>query len=151
MSFIESSKTEDWINFSSGHHNSVLEDTLNREQVGRVWKWVILICVGSNAFLTCLQDFFYTLAAFDYFFSYFNLIIYPPAILPCSQNWEKAHREWQFWLKGKLIVVQGRRWGSFQKLTFFLSSCLGWNGPKKDWTPPPPPGEHLKIIEFWFD
>ena len=29
---------------------------------------------------------FYKLAAFDYFFSYFNLIIYPPAILPSSQN-----------------------------------------------------------------
>ena len=62
--------------------------------------------------------FFCTLAAFDYFFSYFNSIIYPPAILPCSQDWEKAHREWQFWLEGKLIMAEGRRWGSFQKLTF---------------------------------
>ena len=33
---------------------------------------------------------FYTLAAFDYFFSFFNLIIYPPAILPSSQNLEKV-------------------------------------------------------------
>ena len=49
--------------------------------------------------------FFYTLAAFDYFFSYFNLIIYPPAILPCSQNWEKARREWQSWLEEKLMMV----------------------------------------------
>ena len=43
---------------------------------------------------------FYTLAALAYFFSYFNLIIYPPAILPSSQNWEKARREWQFRLEG---------------------------------------------------
>ena len=35
--------------------------------------------------------FFYTLAAFDYFFSYFDLIIYPPAILPSSQIWKKKH------------------------------------------------------------
>ena len=37
--------------------------------------------------------------------SYFNLILYPPAILPCSQSWEKARREWQFWLEEKLMMV----------------------------------------------
>ena len=64
--------------------------------------------------------FFYTSTAFDYFFFYFNLIIHPPAILPCSQNWEKARREWQFWLEGKLMMVWGRRWGSLSKVDFFL-------------------------------
>ena len=49
--------------------------------------------------------FFHKLAAFDYFFSYFDLIIYPPAIFAWSQNWEKARKEWQFWLKGKLMMV----------------------------------------------
>ena len=82
-----------------------------------------------------LRLFFYTWAAFDYFFSYSNLIIYPPAIFPSSQNWEKARREWQFWLEGKLTMVWGRRWGLFQKLSFFLSSGLGSKGLKKDWTP----------------
>ena len=49
--------------------------------------------------------FFYTLAAFDYFFSYFTLIVYPPAILLCPQNWKEARKEWQFSLKGKLMLV----------------------------------------------
>ena len=49
--------------------------------------------------------FLYTLAAFDYFFSYFNLIIYPPSILPCSQNWEKARGKWQILLEGKLMIM----------------------------------------------
>ena len=62
--------------------------------------------------------YFRTLAAFDYFFFYFSLIIYPPAILPSSQNWKKARREWQFWLEEKLMIVWGRRRGSFQKLFF---------------------------------
>ena len=77
---------------------------------------------------------FCTLTAFDYFFSYFDLIIYPPAVLHCSQNREKAHREWHFWLGAKLMMVQGWRWGSFQKLSFFPSSRLGSNGLMKDST-----------------
>ena len=81
------------------------------------------------------DNIFCTLAALDYFSSYSNLIIDPPAILLCSQNWEKALREWQFWLEEKLMMVEGRRWGSFQKLTFFLPSSLGSNGLKKDSTP----------------
>ena len=69
-------KIEDWISLSSGHHDSILKETLNREQVGRVWKWVILICVGFKAIPDLLSTiFFYTLATIDYFFSYFNLII----------------------------------------------------------------------------
>ena len=36
---------------------SLLRDTLYREEEGRVWKWVILICVGSKPFLTCLRQF----------------------------------------------------------------------------------------------
>ena len=43
-----------------------------------------------------LKIFFYALTTSDSFLSYFDLIIYPPAILPCSQNWEEASREWQF-------------------------------------------------------
>ena len=78
--------------------------------------------------------FFCSLPVFNCLFSYFDLIIYPSAILPSSQNWEKARREWQFWLEGKLMMVQGRRWGSFQKLTFLLPSGLGSNSLKKDST-----------------
>ena len=51
------------------------------------------------------RTFFYSLATFDYFFFYFNLLIYSSVILSCSQNWEKACREWQFWLEGKLMMV----------------------------------------------
>ena len=81
---------------------------LYKEQVGRVWKWVILIYIGANC--KAIPDlpstiFFYELPAFDFFFSYLNLIIYPPATLLCSQNWEKAHGEWEFWLEGKLVMV----------------------------------------------
>ena len=79
--------------------------------------------------------FLYTLAAFDYFFSYFNLIVYPSDILPCSQNWAETRREWQFWLEEKLMMVWGRRWGSFRKLTFLFSSSLGLHGLKKNWIP----------------
>ena len=78
---------------------------------------------------------FYTWTTFENFFSYFSLIILPPVILSCSWNWEKARREWQFCLGGKLTMVWGWRWGSFRKLTFFLSSSLGWNGSKKDSIP----------------
>ena len=92
--------------------------------------------------------FFYALAAFDYFFSYSNLIIYPPAILPCSQNWEKARREWQFRLEGKLVMVQGRRWGSFQKLTFFPFFRSSFERPKEGFNPH---SEHLNIIKFQVD
>ena len=82
-----------------------------------------------------LRNFYYMLAAFNYFFSYSDLIIYPPALFPCSQNWDKARREWQFWLEGKWMMVWGRRWGSCQELTFFFSFGLGWNGLETDSTP----------------
>ena len=58
ISFIQLPKIEDWISLSSGYHNFILKDTLYREQVGGVWKWVILIWVGSQPFLTCLREFF---------------------------------------------------------------------------------------------
>ena len=133
--FIEVSRIGDRIDLSSGYHGLLLKDTVYREQVGRVWKWVILICVGSKPFPDLPStSLFYTLAAFDYFFSYFNLIIYPSDILPCSPNWEKARREWQFWLEGKLMMAEGRRWGFFRRLRFSLSSSLDWNGLKKDST-----------------
>ena len=80
--------------------------------------------VQSHAQRFAFESFFYTLVALDYFFFYFNLIIYPPAMLPCSQNRKKARREWQVWLEGKLMMLQGRRWGSFQKLTFSLLPAL---------------------------
>ena len=60
ISFIALAKIEDWISLSSGYHNLILKDTLYREQVGRVWKWVILICVGSKPFLTCPRELFST-------------------------------------------------------------------------------------------
>ena len=36
---------------------SILKDRLCREHVGRVWKWVILICIGSKPFLICIRQF----------------------------------------------------------------------------------------------
>ena len=40
------------------NHNFILKDTLYREQLGRAWKWVILICFDSKPFLTCLWELF---------------------------------------------------------------------------------------------
>ena len=117
MSSIDLFKIGDWISLSSAYHNFILKDTLYREQEGRVWKMSHFDLVKAIPDLPS-TILLYTLAAFDCFFSYFNLIVYSPAILPCSQNWEKAHREWQFWLEGQLIMVEGRRWGSFQRMSF---------------------------------
>ena len=85
--------------------------------------------------------FFYTLAPFDYFFSYFRLILYPPAILPRSQNWKKTR---SFDSEGKLMMVWGRRWGFFQKFTFcpFFLSLLKRSREGFD-----PHREHLKLIK----
>ena len=115
----------------------ILKDTLYREKVGRVWKWVVLIRVGSKPFLTCFrQFFFYTLAALDYFFSYFNLIIYPPAILPCSQNWEKAHRGMAVLTRRGVDDGVRATLRFLSKVDFFpFFSSLDWNGSKKDSTP----------------
>ena len=60
--------------------------------------------VQSHSWLA-FDNFLHNLAALNYFFSYFNLIICPPAILPCYQYWEKARREWQYWLEEKLTMV----------------------------------------------
>ena len=57
ISFIKLPKIEDWISLSSGYHNLILKDTLYREQVGGIWKWVISICVDSKQFVTCLWGF----------------------------------------------------------------------------------------------
>ena len=127
---------KDWISLSSGYHNFIFKDTLYREQIGKSLKMSHFDLRRFKATPDLpSRFFFYTLAAFDYFFSYFSLIICPPAILPSSQNWEKARREWQFWLEGKFIMVEGRRWGSFRRLSFFLSSGLGSKGLEKDLTP----------------
>ena len=48
--FIKLPEIEDRISLNSGYHELILKDTLYREQAGRVWKWVILICVGSEPF-----------------------------------------------------------------------------------------------------
>ena len=40
---------------------------LYREHVRRVWKWVILICIGSKPFLTCLRSFFLYIRGFRLF------------------------------------------------------------------------------------
>ena len=37
------------------------------EQAGRVWKWVILICLVSKPFLTCLRQFFLCINGFGLF------------------------------------------------------------------------------------
>ena len=56
--FIKLPKIEDRISLSSGYHGLILKDALYREQVGRVWKWVIVICVGAKPFLACFRQFF---------------------------------------------------------------------------------------------
>ena len=94
------------------------------------------------------RNVFYTLAALDYFFSYFNWIIYPPAILPCSKNWEKAHKDRHFWL-GKEVDDDARATLRFPlKIdlfpffrSYFKRSEEGWN----------PHNEHFKIIESQID
>ena len=79
----------------------------------------------------------YTLVAFDRFFSYCNLIIYPPAILPCSQNWEEAHWKWLVLIPRE--VDDGARamlrfLSKAESFPFFWCWCVGSNGSKKDST-----------------
>ena len=66
-----------------------------------------------------------TLTAFDFFFSFFNMIIYPPSMLSCSRNWEKARREWRFDSKGSWSWCEGDVEVPFESWLFFPSSCLG--------------------------
>ena len=86
---------------------------------------------------------FYSITAFDYLFSYFNLIIYPLAILFCSQNWEKKHAG-----NGSFDSLREVE-ALFKSLTCFLSSGLSSDSLEKNPTPPlpPPPKEHLERIE----
>ena len=58
ISFIELPKIEDWISLSSGFHNFILKDILCTEQIERVWKWVMFVCVDSEQFLTCFRELF---------------------------------------------------------------------------------------------
>ena len=78
----------------------ILKVTLYREQVGKSLKMRLSFWSASvpSHFWLAFENFCHALATIDYFFSCFSFIIYPPAILFCSQNWEKIHREWQFWL-----------------------------------------------------
>ena len=79
MSFIELPKIEHWISLSSGYHNSVLNDKLYREQVGRVWKWVILIWVGIQS---------HSWLAFETFFSIHHR---PSTISSPTSTWSSIH------------------------------------------------------------
>ena len=53
---------------------------------------------------------------FSLCFSGFRLFLLPPQL---------DHTKWHYWLEGKLIMLWGLRWGSFQRLTFF-SIFLCW-------------------------
>ena len=46
------------MNLSSSYSYFILKEALYRDQVGRVWKPVILVFIGSEQSLTCLQEFF---------------------------------------------------------------------------------------------
>ena len=110
---------EDWISLSSDYHNLILKDTLYREQVESVWKWVILICVISKAIPDLPSTiFFSTLAAFDYFFSYISLIIHPPAILPVLKIERKHTENGSFDSEGSWWGCQGDVEGPFESWLF---------------------------------
>ena len=99
-----------------------------------MWKWVILLWRRSKGIPELALENFFTL---DHRLSSISSPTLTQSsiyllFLLCSQNWEKTRREWQFWLEGKLFMVEGRRWSSFRKLSFPLSSGLGWDGLKKD-------------------
>ena len=70
MFFIESSKIKDWISLSSGDRNMILRDTLYREQVEKVSKWV---WVASKPFLTSLREFFLHISGFRLFLLFLQL------------------------------------------------------------------------------
>ena len=75
------------------------------EQVGEAENESFWSASVQSHFWLAFENFLHNLAALNYFFSYIDSIIYPPAILPCYQYWEKARREWQYWLKGTLLMV----------------------------------------------
>ena len=134
--FIELPKIEDWISLSSGYHNSILKDTLYREEVRRVWKWVILICVGSKPFLTCLRQFFSihswlsTIPFPTLTLSSIHLLLFPVLKIERKHTGNgsfDSKGSWSWW-KGS-VEVPFRGW------FFFISSGRGSNGIKKDSTP----------------
>ena len=100
-------------------------------------------------FWLVFQNFSFGSAALDYFFLYFNLIIYPPATILCFPNWEKARKEWKAWLGGKLIKLYvrapSRFFSKFEFIPLFQSwlkrSNKGFNLHSV----------HLKIIESFVD
>ena len=142
---------EDWISLSSGYHNFILKDTLYREQVGRVWKWVILICLGSKPFLTCLQLFFSihqrlsTISSPTLTWSSIPLLFSPVLKIERKHagngSFDSKGSGW--WRKGDVEVP-------FKSLTFILSSSLGSNSLKKDSTPPPQGIPWNKWISRWW-
>ena len=139
ISFVELYKTKDWISLSSGHHNLVSKDTLYREQVGRVWKWVILICVGSNPFLTCLWELFSIHWRLSTISSpIYNLIIYPPAFLPLFSKLRESTQGMAVLTRREVdngVRATSRFLSKFDFFPFFRS----WLKRSKEGSNPPPP------------
>ena len=125
-----------------------------REEVGRVWKWVILICVGSKPFLTCLWEFFLHINGFRLFLLLLQLDHLSTRCSPLFLEIERKHGgngrsdskgSW-WWCKGD-VEVPFKSW-----LFFFLSVSVqtqvqiqasGSNGLRKRFNPH---REHLKVI-----
>ena len=120
-----------------------------KEQVGRVWKWVILIYVALKPFLTCLWEFFslhHRLSTISFPTSTQSSIHLLSFLI---LNIERKHAgndssdpEGSWWW------CKGRRWGFFRNFLifpFFHSWFKRFKGVFN------PHSEHLKIIESEVD
>ena len=79
--------------------------------------------------------FFYTLAASDYFVSYFNLIIYPPAILPLFSKLRESRQGMAVLTRREVEHGVRATLRFLSKVEFFPFFGLDSNGLEKDSTP----------------
>ena len=91
---------------------------------------------------------FYTLAAFDYFFSYFNFIIYPSAILLLFSEWRESTQRMAC-LTRREVDDGVRATLKFLSKVDFLPYFRSWLKRSKEGSNLH--SEHLKTIESQFD
>ena len=144
ISFIKLTEIEDWISLSSGYHNFILKDTLYREQIGS-----LKMSYSDLRLFKAIPDLFsriflYTLAALDYFFFYFNLILYPPAILPCFSKLRESTQGMAVLTRREVDDGVRATVRFLSKVQFFPFFRSWFKGSKEGLDPH---SEHLKITK----
>ena len=92
--------------------------------------------------------FFYALAIFDYFFSYCNLIIYSPAVLPCSQKLKENTQGMAVLTRREVDAGVRATLRLLSEVDFFSFFRSWFNGSKEGLDPH---SEQLKPIESQVD